>query len=374
MPPVPTPLLISFMLIKSIQWQSVAVPFRRPFRTSSSVVRRRYSLLVWVETDDGLTGLGEAPASLVSGPASLRSLERSLESAAPTLLGAPLASPPTLAPPSLTFALETAALDCLAQSQGRPLAALLGGSPRPVEVNAIIGEAAPDETEDLALKAVGDGFGTLKLKVGGRDMGLDEEALSRTRKAVGDSVKLRLDANRAWTEDEATLALGRLSRYSPEFIEEPVTPADIPTLSRVRLDSPMPIAADESVEDARAASALVDSAAVDILIVKLARVGGLTVARAIIERARAAGIEAVITSSLETGIGLAAAVHLAAAMDLPRACGLATGPLLTHDLLQTPLAPDEGFLPTPHPPGPGISPDLDAIQRFALAPRRRVHP
>ena len=362
------------MLITGIEWQGVAVPFKSPFRTSSSFIDARYSLLVQIETDNGIIGLGEAPASLTRGPASLRYIATALETIAPAVLTRPLASIPfpAIPPPSLAFALETAALDCLAQSEAKSLAVFLGGSARPVEVNAIIGEAAPAETGVLATKAVEEGFRTLKLKVGGRDLSIDEDALARTRNAVGAAVRLRLDANQAWPENQATLALDRLAKFSPEFIEEPVTPADIPTLSRLHRNSPILIAADESVENAQSAATLADSGAVDILVIKLARVGGITAARSIIEHARTRGLGAVLTSSLETGVGLAAALHLAAAMNIPQACGLATGPLLTHDLLQAPLSPDSGFLITPDSPGLGITPDLDAIQHFALGPRGQV--
>ena len=362
------------MLITGIEWQSVAVPFKRPFRTSSSSIDDRFSLLVQLETDNGIIGLGEAPASLTRSSASLRYLATALETVAPALLTRSLASTPfpAIPPPALAFALETAALDCLAQSEAKPLAVFLGGSPRPVEVNAIIGEANPAETEVLATKAVEEGFRTLKLKVGGRDLEIDEDALTRTRNAVGNAIKLRLDANQAWPENQASLALDRLAKFSPEFIEEPVTPADIPTLSRLHRKSPIPIAADESVENAQSAATLAESGTVDFLVIKLARVGGITAARSIIENARARGLGAVLTSSLETGVGLAAALHLAAAMNIPQACGLATGPLLTHDLLQTPLSPDSGFLITPDSPGLGISPDLDAIQHYALGPRGQV--
>ena len=362
------------MLITGIEWQGVAVPFKRPFRTSSSFIDSRYSLMVQIETDNGIIGLGEAPASLTRSPASLRYLATALETIAPAVLTRPLASIPfpAIPPPSLAFALETAALDCLAQSEAKPLSVFLGGSSRPVEVNAIIGQATPAETGILAAKAVEEGFHSLKLKVGGRDLSVDEEALARARNIIGAAVNLRLDANQAWTEDQAALALDRLAKYSPEFIEEPVTPSDIPTLSRLHHKSPIPIAADESVENAQSAATLADSGAVDILVIKLARVGGITAARSIIENARARGLGAVLTSSLETGVGLAAALHLAAAMSIPQACGLATGPLLTHDLLLTPVSPDYGFLITPGSPGLGITPDVHAIQRFALGPRGQV--
>ena len=362
------------MLIRTIEWQTVSVPFKRPFRTSSSLIDTRYSLIVWIETDEGHVGIGEAPAALIRGHSSLRFIATALETVAPALLNRPLDSAPLSAvpPPSLAFALETAAFDCLAQSKGQSLAEFLGGAPKPVEVNSVIGEATPTETESLAIRAAEEGFRTIKLKVGGRPLDLDEDALSRVRQNVGRSVKLRLDANQAWPEPQATLALQRLAKYSPEFIEEPVTPAHHDTLSRLRRASPIPIAADESVENLHSAEALADSTAADLLVIKLARVGGISVARSIIDHARSRGLGVVLTSSLDTGIGLAAAAHLAAASDIPQACGLATGPLLTHDLLQTPFAPTNGFLPTPDSPGLGISLDPDAIQRFALGPRGRA--
>lgn len=361
-------------MIRAIEWQTVGVSFKAPFRTSSSLIDTRYSLIVWIETDDGVVGFGEAPAALMRGHSSLRFIATALETVAPALLNRPLASAPVSAvpPPALAFGLETAAFDCLAQSEGKSLSEFLGGSPRPIEVNAVIGEGTPNEAERFAVKSAEEGFRTIKLKVGGRDPSLDEECLSRVRQNVGRSVKLRLDANQAWPEPEAVLSLQRLAKYSPEFIEEPVTPADHDTLTRLRRTSPIPIAADESVENLRSAEALADAGAVDFLVIKLARVGGISVARTIIDHARSRGLGIVLTSSLDTGAGLAAAAHLVAASDIPQACGLATGPLLTHDLLQTPLTPAEGFLPALDSPGLGVSLDPDAIQRFALGPRGRA--
>ncbi len=362
------------MLIRAIEWQTVAVPFKHPFRTSSSLIDTRHSLIVWIETDDGLLGVGEAPASLVRGHSSLRFIATALETVAPALLNRPLASAPLSAVPPLplAFALETAAFDCLSQSTGKSLTEFLGGSPRPVEVNAVIGEATPAETEALAVQAADEGFRTVKLKVGGRPSSLDEEALSRVRRNVGRSVKLRLDANQAWPEPQAALALQHLARYSPEYIEEPLASPSTDSLARLRKTSPIPIAVDESVENPQAAEALADSAAVDFLIIKLERVGGISVARSIFDHARTRQLGVVLTSSLESGVGLAAAAHLAAALDIPQACGLATSTLLTHDLLQAPLVPTKGLLPTLDSPGIGIALDPDAIQHFALGPRGRA--
>ena len=122
------------MLISAIEWQTVGVPFKIPFRTSSTIIDTRYSLIVWLETDNGHVGIGEAPAALVRGHSSLRFIATALETVAPALLNRPLASAPLSAvpPPPLAFALETAAFECLAQSEGKSLAEFLGGVPKPV--------------------------------------------------------------------------------------------------------------------------------------------------------------------------------------------------------------------------------------------------
>ena len=362
------------MLIQGIEWQGFAVPFKKPFATSKSVIAERYGLLVWVETNDGITGLGEAPAALESGPGSLRSTAEQMGDLAPTLLGktlAPTALPATLSP-SLRFALETAALDCIAQSEGRPLTELLGGRVRPVEVNAVIGQGDDAETEASARQAVADGYRTLKLKVGGRELAEDQLVVGRVRGAVGDGVAIRLDANRAWPEARALSALEGLAQYSPEYVEEPVAPATTSSLAGLRRASPIPIAADESVEGRESVAALLEAGAVDVLVIKPARVGGVLEARSIVEDARSEGVDVVLTSMLESGVGLAAAAHLAAALNLRRACGLATGPLLAHDLLEQPMTPVNGSLIVPHAPGLGISLDPTAIRRFSVGPRGRA--
>ena len=362
------------MIVNEIRWAGIKVPFRKPLETSSGALVLRCSLLIWVDSDEGVTGVGEAPAPLVGGESGLKRLDSLLQAIAPSILGRSLEQLSQSLPASgadapfvqaLTFALETAAYDAVGRAQGRPVAALLGGKPEAIAVNALIGASSPEETSALAAEAVAQGFGTIKLKVGGRPIGEDVAVLEAVRAAVGGDVKIRLDANRAWPLGEAIDALRRLAGFGLEYIEEPVTPADPASLAKVRRSSTVAIAADESVESLEASQRLVTAGAADVLVIKAARVGGLREATAIAGLARSNGLRVVVTSSLETGIGLASSLHLAAALTPGEVSGLATGHLLEHDLLTEPLLQENGFLRTPRLPGLGISVDRDALKRYA---------
>ncbi|MCH7997697.1 MAG: mandelate racemase/muconate lactonizing enzyme family protein [Chloroflexi bacterium] len=370
------------MIVNEIRWVGIKVPFRKPLETSAGALALRYSLLIWVDTDEGVTGVGEAPAPLVGGESGLRRLDSLLQAIAPSVLGRSLEqvsrSLPTAgadgpSAQALSFALETAAYDALGRAQGQPVAALLGGRPEAIAVNALIGASSPEETSALAAEAVARGFGTIKLKVGGRPIGEDVAVLEVVRAAVGGDVKIRLDANRAWPLGEAIDAVRRLAGFGPEYIEEPVVPADPASLAEVRRSSTTAIAADESVESLEAARRLVAAGAADVLVIKAARVGGLREATAIAGLARSNGLRVVVTSSLETGIGLASSLHLAAALIPDEVSGLATGHLLEHDLLTEPLLQENGFLHTPQLPGLGISVDRDALKRYATGLHGRAN-
>jgi o-succinylbenzoate synthase len=164
--------------------------------------------------------------------------------------------------------------------------------------------------------------------------------LGAVRDAVGPSVRVRVDANGSWDVDTAIDMIARLARYDVELVEQPV--ASLDDLARVRRAVSVPVAADEcirSVEDARRLRAL-DAA--DVVVVKQQPLGGV---RAALEVVDAAGVPAIVTSMMETSVGLAAGLALAAALpELPYACGLATATSLPADVTSRPLLPVDGVL------------------------------
>jgi O-succinylbenzoate synthase len=199
-----------------------------------------------------------------------------------------------------------------------------------VPVNALVDRPVVD-ADALA------GFPAVKVKV---KEPADLDVLARVREAVGPSVALRVDANGAWSVDEAVEMIRRVSAYDVELVEQPV--ATIEDLARVRRAVEVPIAADEcvrSVDDARRLRAL-DAA--DVIVVKQQPLGGVRDALAIVE---IAGLPAIVTSMMETSVGIAAGLALAAALpELPYACGLATLGRGEADVTSEPLVPVDGAL------------------------------
>jgi o-succinylbenzoate synthase len=358
--------------IERIEWRGFRVPFKRPFATSQGVAGDRYGLLLFVTTSEGSTGVGEASPVGTGSQAQVASIAILLAEAAPLLLGltaeeAFRESAWSQADGVLAFGLETALYDLLGKAKKLPLATLLGGSPRPITVNATIAVGDIAEAVRQAAEAVAQGFTCLKVKIGGMTLQNDETVLGAVRAAVGPSVTLRADANGAWSADEAVERLSRLERFNLEYVEQPVGPGDVAGLATVRRASSTRIAVDEAVVDVDSARKLLDANATDVLIVKPAAVGGLQSGSAIMRLAIERGCHSVVTSSLESGVGVVAALHLAACGPpaMP-ACGLATASLLERDLLAAPLVPVNGVLTTPAGPGLGVEVDMVALKRYSI--------
>ena len=142
---------------------------------------------------------------------------------------------------------------------------------------------------------------------------------------------------------------------------------DLEGMAQVRSAVATPIGADESVRGPEQARHVVEASAADVLIVKPMLAGGLRRSRQIVELALAAGLEALVTSTIDAGVGVAAALHLAATLPTPRACGLATAALLVDDLLTCPLAILDGAMHLPSGPGLGVALDTQALARYGGA-------
>ena len=225
---------------------------------------------------------------------------------------------------------------------------------RSIAVNALIPEENPAEAADHARRAVAEGFGTLKLKVGDDD---EVERVAAVRHAVGDEIAIRLDANGLWPVEQARDRVQRLAQFDPEYIEEPVH--GLERLAQLRNDVTVKIAADESVRSIEDAQRLATLEAVDVLVVKVQACGG---ALAAIRWAQLAEVPTVVTSMIETSVGLAAGIAAAAAMpELPYACGLGTGTLLAGDVATDPLLPEGGMVAVRRP-----EPDEDLLARYAI--------
>ncbi|MGD0195141.1 MAG: enolase C-terminal domain-like protein [Candidatus Dormibacteria bacterium] len=203
-----------------------------------------------------------------------------------------------------------------------------------VLVNAMVPRLAPDVAAALALSS---GCATIKVKVG------DEQSLDRVaavRSACGPNVKIRLDANGAWDVETAVTMLARLAAYDIELVEDPV--ASLEGLAALRMRVAIPIAAESCIRTTADARRLRELDAADAIVIKPQRIGGV---REALRAAEASGVPAIASSALETSVGLAAVVALAASLpESPYAHGAGTALLLESDVVAQSLIPVEGWL------------------------------
>ena len=261
--------------------------------------------------------------------------------------------PPDVAEPWLRCAEEAAAGDWPAAVRSW------------VPVNVTVPAVGPDRA--AAIVASG-GCTTAKVKVAepGQTLGDDQARLEAVRAALGPGGRVRVDANGGWEVDEAVGAIRVLDRAAGglEYVEQPC--ADVEELAAVRRAVDVPIAADESIRRVADPYRVRDLGAADVAVLKVQPLGGV---RACLRIAEEIGLPVVVSSALETSVGIAAGVALAAALpELPYACGLATVQLLTDDVVASPLLPVDGALRV------GV-PDVDeeALDRLAAAPDRVTH-
>jgi len=360
------------MRLTGVTWRGYILPFRDRFVISDSRATSRFGLLIFLQTGDGLVGVGEASPVGTGSLDDVRKIADVLERIVPRLLerdtdsmGETISAWEMSAP--LRFGLETALLDLQGQARGLPLAVLLGGKPSAIAVNALIATESLEEAVAEARKVVELGFTSLKLKVGRRELDDDEALVSSVRQAIGPEVRLRLDPNQAWDRDQAIESIQRLSRYKIEYVEQPVPAVDIASLAEVGRAVPVPVAADESLGSLEDLHRLLSANAADIFILKAARLGGLKaaldVAKVVIETRRSV----VVTTSLESDIGIAASAHLAAAVSADAlAQGLATGLLFKENLVSPRLLPANGMLATPNGPGLGVKVDAVLLRKYGV--------
>ena len=247
--------------------------------------------------------------------------------------------------------------------------AVAGDWPAPVRTSVPVNVTVPAVGPERAHAIVrAGGCTTAKVKVAepGQSPAEDEARVEAVRDALGPSGRIRVDANGGWDVDAAVAAIGRLDRAAGglEYVEQPC--ASVEDLAAVRRAVGVPIAADESIRRAADPYRVRDLEAADVAVLKVQPLGGV---RACLRIAEDIGLPVVVSSALETSVGIAAGVALAAALpELPYACGLATVQLLTDDVAATPLLPVDGELPVGVP-----LVDDAALARLAADPDRAAH-
>ena len=334
----------------------LTLELREPLHAAHGTTTVRELLLLRVESEQGVVGWGEAAplasydgVALADCRAALEAQAAALRAVTPGSGGAAALDAARAAAdlPQALAAVDLALWDAAAQREGVPVASLLSGDPAAqVLVNATIAAADRAGAAAQAGAARDAGFDCLKLKVG---LGDDAGRVAAVRAAAGPRMLLRLDANGAWSVDEAVAAIGALEGAGLELVEEPVH--GIADLRAVRERVATRIAMDETA----ALHGAISSGAADAVCLKLGRAGGIAALLAQATLVRTTGAEPYLASTLDGPLGIAAAVHAAAALRIEPACGLATLAMFRAGMPDA-LAPVGGAIAVPAGPGLGIDP------------------
>lgn len=229
-----------------------------------------------------------------------------------------------------------------------------------IPVNVTVPAVAPDTAASLVAES---GASTAKVKIGnpGDTEADDEERLAAVRDALGASGHIRIDVNASWDLETASTRLESLSRFNLQYAEQPV--ATIEDMSELRRRTDVLIAADEVVRESRHPLRVIEEGAADVLILKCQPMAG--VAR-VLDLARRSTVPVVISSALETSVGMYAGLLAASLLDeLPYACGLGTVALIEGDPTLSPLIPRNGMLEVRRP-----EPEPDLLERWRPKPSR----
>lgn len=330
--------------------------------------------IVFVDTDAGITGIGEvcsvfkrrgailhkdvelslAPAVIGEDPFRIAHLVRKMDAA---LDGVEEGK----------AGIEMALWDIVGKALQTPVYNLLGGKMRErIPLSYSIPFGTPAQMAGLALERVKAGHRTIKVKVGSEDAAVDIAGVRAVREAIGPDVRLRVDGNMGWpTAKHAIRMIHAMEPYNLELVEQPLPAHDLDGMAEVRRSIGVPLMADESVRSPRSAMDVIRRGAADIANVYVTEAGGLLNAVRIFAMCEAAGIPCMIGSMPEFGIGTAAQIHLGVAMSNlgpdSDACGV-----LYHeeDLLTKPLRIENGFSYPPEGPGLGVEIDMNVLERW----------
>lgn len=304
-----------------------SLPLSHPLKTAAGTIEHRRGFLVRV-TIDGIEGVGEA-TPLAGWTESLETCENTLRAVEDPQSA--LENGDMIETPAARHGLSLAVLDALARAADRPLYRYLGSTAHraQIPVNATVGDGTPEQTASAVDDAAEAGYPAVKLKVGARPPEADIERIEAVRNRRPD-IELRVDANGAWTHETAIELLPTLGQLDVEIVEQPLSADELVGHTRLRGHG-VEIALDEGVAE-HGHEAILAADAADVLVCKPMVLGGVDRARDIIERARDAGRDALVTTTIDGALARAGAVHLAASVPDIRPCGLATGGRLGSDL------------------------------------------
>jgi len=329
------------MKITEVRLGKLSVPLRVPFKTALRTVNSVEDVIVELRTDTGAVGYGEAPPTgAITGDTTGAIVGAIQDHIGKSILGRDVddfedvlqtVQKCVVKNTSAKAAVDMALWDLYGQLYKIPVYKLMGGARKSIVTDITISVNPPEEMARDALNAIERGYDCLKVKVGA-DPSLDVARLAAVRKAVGDEVCVRIDANQAWKPKEAVRILNEMQEkgLKLEFVEQPVAAHDFEGLKYVTERSYVPVLADESVFSPEDAMTIMQMGAADLVNIKLMKCGGLYNALKIASAAEVFGVECMIGCMLEAKISVNAAVELACAKKIITKIDL-DGPVLCSE-------------------------------------------
>jgi L-alanine-DL-glutamate epimerase-like enolase superfamily enzyme len=351
------------MRIESVETKKLEMPYTKPLVTATNNFTVARGLLVTVRTNGGVEGYGYSdlfPRSGETPETAQHVIESVLKS---KVIGKELEDLARIhadidhfltGHPRAKSALESAMVDALARTYHIPLSVMLGGKYRSaIKVIKMVSVGEPDAMAEEAKELVGQGL-SLKLKVSGR-IDKDLPRVAAVRKAVGDGVFIKIDANEAYDAKSAIKLAKRLADLGVEVFEQPVPRDQFDALWEVKKHSPIKIEADQSCRNFADAQTLIKHRMVDSINTGIPKAGSIGEVRRIAELCEANGIRCALSNTAGSMVGDAAAVHLAASTPgISPLCELGEFEVITGDPFFG-LTVDKGSISVPEGEGLGVS-------------------
>lgn len=354
-----------YMKITKVRLGKISVPLRVPFKTALRSVSSVEDVIVEIHTDTGEIGYGEAPPTgVITGDTTGAIIGAIEDHIAKSIIGRDvddfedlmqIVQGCILKNTSAKAAVDMALWDLYGQLYKIPVYKLMGGARKTIVTDITISVNEPEEMARDAIDAVKRGYDCLKVKVGANPA-LDVKRLAAVRKAVGDNICIRIDANQAWQPKEAVRILNQMQEQGLqiEFVEQPVKAHDFDGLKYVTDHSYVPVLADESVFSPEDAVKIMQMRAADLVNIKLMKCGGLYNALKIASAAEIYGVECMIGCMLEAKISVNAAVELACAKKIITKVDLDGPVLCSEDPIIGGAIFDEKNITVSDEPGLGI--------------------
>ncbi len=368
------------MKIIAVEAVKVRVPIKGDYRMAKGVHKALDSVLVRVVTDEGIVGVGDIHQGVAGYTSETVDTIFGVITGAygPVLVGQELDSPERLhrllteermGNPFARSGIEMAIFDVLGKQTGVSVAELLGG---PVRKSVLLSGGIGIEAPEVAAQKVSDiveaGYRTIKVKIGTDDVAQDIARVRACRKAVGDDIAIRIDANAGYNMTDALMVIKALGELNIEHVEQPVAGENWEGMARLRALGAVPIMADESIVTPSDAYRLVHMGACDVIKIKITKVGGYINARKIIDVCESSGTELVIGQGLCSSIEASAEAQLACAFS--HVCPVAemVGPAkLRDDLTDTPISLEGGQLSLPEGNGIGIDLSEEKLAMYTVS-------